>query len=173
MWFIVLALLILLPFIYLLFAPFFIEIDSRSGLYRVRFLGLASAGLVPKQGSIFINVRILWWQREFDLLAAKPKTRKQPATKARKKKSKKGSPFLISWRQFRALVLSFRVGKCRIMIDTGDMPLNAILYPWSFMLSAQTGRILLINFHGENAVTLEIRNSLARMLWAFAKAHRE
>jgi len=56
------------------------------------------------------------------------------------------------------------------MLDTGDMPLNGILFPWFYLFSRRVNHDVLINFNNENTIKLKIENSIARMLWAYIKS---
>lgn len=52
-------------------------------------------------------------------------------------------------------------------IDTGNMPLNGIMYPGFFWLSRLTGKTFEINFSDKNELILEIENNLAGLVKAF------
>lgn len=172
MWWIILVTFILFIFIYLLFAPFFVEIDSDTGLFRLRFHVLASAWLIINTESIFLNLKIGWWKKEIDLLLRKEKKKYEPDMPFENwlQAEKKSIPFHKTWKKIKAVVKSFRVTKCYIMIDTGNMPWNGILYPWFYLFSRRVNKNVMINFRGENTVILQIQNSLARMLWAYIKS---
>lgn len=168
MWWIISIVAVLIALIlYLLFAPFFVEIDSNVGLYRFRFHRLANARLVLKDDSLYALVKVAWWQTEYDLLAPgeKKAVKKKPVRTKPAKRVSPGKIFKRIWR----VIKSFRLNKCRIMIDTGNMCANGILYPWFYLLSRRTGKTILINFWNENEITLEIENNIARMAWAFLK----
>lgn len=157
----------------MLFAPFFIEIDSETNLYRLRFHRLASGAIVQTQGSIFLKAKILWYQYDIDLLASRKVSPKKVSSGQPLKKDRPRNRHNISISQIKAMLMSFRISKCNINIDTGDMPTNAILYPLFFIMSWETGHTLMINFQGENSATLNIRNSIARLAWAYIMAFKK
>jgi hypothetical protein len=173
MWWIITGVIVFSVVIYFLFAPFFVEIDSNTGLFRIRFHHLAKVDFVFRESSIFLKVKVAWWQKEIDLLEKKPLKRKKElpvaAGKELKKKEKEFS-FRKMLRKIKGVMKSFRVRQCFITIDTGDMPANGILYPWFWLLSRATGQTVLINFWGENEIVLKIENSVARMLRAYIAA---
>lgn len=168
---IILLLCILFMFIYLLTAPFFIEINTDIGLYRLRFHYLASGSVTFRENSLFMKVKVMFWYKEFDMLKNSGKQKKINRNPDSNKAVKKRK---ISFGKFRdkatGILKSFQVKKCYIIVDTGDMPLNGILYPWFCLLSRYTGRDININFRGENAVLLKVKNSIVRVLWAYMKS---
>jgi hypothetical protein len=184
MWLIIpiVVVLVLLPFLYLLFAPFYIEIDSRSGLCRLRMHRLASADIRFVNASLYLRIRILSWQKEYDLLALKPQSNREvkqtadkpaEAEKGKADKSETGFRYGFTWPRIRAMIGSFRISNCHVVIDTGDMPLNATLYPWFYMLGQEMGQTVMINFRGENEIALAVENNIARILWAWARAGKD
>ena len=170
MWIIIVISIVIIP-VYLLFAPFFIEIDSDAGLFRIRFHLIASAGLRFSNESIFMKVKIGWWKKEYDLLKENIKTaQKSSLPDSNKATNKKNISLQRIWKMLKGIIRSFRVRKCYIMLDTGDMPLNGILFPWFYLFSRRVNHDVLINFNNENTIKLKIENSIARMLWAYIKS---
>lgn len=171
LWWIVPVGVFMLVISYLLFTPFFIGIDSAAGYAEIRFGRLAEFGLVLNETEQTGRLRIAWWKKSFDLFvpprqAAIRKTEK-PAVKAKKRGA---MPLDRLLRKVRALLSSFRITKCFITVDTGDMRVNGILYPWVYLLKRRTGKDVSINFWGENVIILEAKNTIARMLWAYVKS---
>jgi hypothetical protein len=170
MWWII-PIIFSLLIIYFLFAPIYIEMNSTAGLFRVRFHRIASSNFLIRNDSLFLNLKIGWWNKEFDLLKGKEKAdRVKKITEVQKARRKKSIRFPSAWKKIKGIVRSFRIRECYITIDTGDMPLNGILYPWFYLFSKRIRKIVMINFQGENTVILQINNSLARMLWAYIKS---
>ncbi|MBV8390534.1 MAG: hypothetical protein JO080_12090 [Mucilaginibacter sp.] len=143
---------------YLLFAPIYLEINSLNGLCGARLHHLASANLVLVDSSFKINLSIIGWKKQIDLLS-KRKTRKKAS---RKKKSRK---FRLGL--FKVLLKTFKVNQCYLSIDTGDVQLNGLLYPGFYWLNKYTGKSIGINFLGKNEIILQIENNLARLIKAF------
>jgi hypothetical protein len=165
MW-LVLFFVILLVLVYFLFAPIIIEIDTDHAMYRLRFHRLASARLFMSD-SLMLRLEIGRWMKQFDLLRRKEK---KITPQRIQNTSGKHFHFRKIVKKISAILQSFRLTKCIIRIDTGDFPLNGILYPWFFLLSQKTGKLVMINFENDNRIVLEIRNSVARMLWAYIKS---
>lgn len=163
MWWIIIITCLLMVFIYLLFAPFFVEIDSVKSLFRIRFHRLASARLIFHESSIFIALKIGGWQKKIVLLEIKEK-KKKPVVKNEKKKQTK-----ISFQKFLTVLKSFRIRKFILTLDSGDMQTNGILYPLFVLVSISSGKNITINFLNENKLILQIENNLARVLWAYIK----
>ncbi|HYV90582.1 MAG TPA: hypothetical protein VE978_02320 [Chitinophagales bacterium] len=162
----ILLLIVVLVFVYLLVAPFYLEIDSVEGLCRIRFHFLASAKLRMSESSLILDLKIIGVEKQIDLLAP-PKQKKKPVQKKiGRQKKRAGIPFRKVW----AMLQSFRINKCDVNFDFGDMPLNGILYPLFQWISILTGKSIRINFGNETKIILEIENNFARIGWAFIKS---
>ena len=57
---------LLLLVLYLFFAPFYLEIDSNIGLYRIRFYGLAWARLKMEE-NLSIELNVFGWKKDFQM----------------------------------------------------------------------------------------------------------
>lgn len=158
----VLLLIIIIIFSYLFFAPFYLEINSTIGLYRVRFHHLASAILKIENESLFIETKIMWWKKKIDLFQIKYKVREKPVRKPVKRLKMK-----ISINKIKRILASFKVNKLYLSIDSGDNQLNGLLFPLFYWMSIYTSKSLKINFIDNNIFILEIENSFARMSWAY------
>lgn len=150
---------------YLFFAPFYLEIDSTKGLYRIRVHWLASMSIKSVGDILLIELKLAGFTKQVDVFSAKAEHVRKPAAVSEKKQRKR-SP-AIQWKKVKAVLFSFRINKCRIRFDSGDVQLNGILYPLFYWISSYSGKDVRINFTGENEVVLEIQNSLARMSWAY------
>lgn len=161
-------LVILLLFIlclYLLFSRFFIEIDTTTDLYRICFDRLTSVTFFFLADPLKAELRILGWKSTYDF--------KRTETKKINIKKKKPQTYFSqksALGKITGIAHSFKVTRCFVTIDTGNMPLNGVLYPWFHLLSIRTGKNMAINFSGENIVILKAENSLARLLWAYIKS---
>ena len=153
--------------VYLLCMPFYFEINSVDEIIQFRLHHLARGTVLFKTESIFLQLRITWWQKEIDLLAIKGKPAK--VKKVVKVKEKKALPKRI-FRKLWAVIKSFQVRQCRISIDTGDMPANGLLFPVFYWIGRWLNKPVSINFNDENIVILEVKNNMARMLWAYLRA---
>ncbi|MGZ3765420.1 MAG: hypothetical protein ACXVA2_12195 [Mucilaginibacter sp.] len=164
MWILVFLLIIAAVFSYLLFAPFYLEIDSTNSLFRIRFHHLASATLISKNSIFKIDLRIAGWNKQIDLVADlfRKKTKEQSVSPQKKKKSSK-----LSFRQIKAISKSFKVNECQLSLDTGNVQLNGMLYPGFYWLSRYTGKPIGINFLDKNILIVEIENNFASIIRAF------
>jgi len=151
---------------YLLLAPFYLEIDSRSGLYRIRFHRLASVRFSIVNSSLIMDVQVTGWHKRIDLSAIKPKEKKVEEVSVPQVKRKMNISFQRIW----GVLRSFKVNKCRIAVDFGDMALDGILYPLFYWVRVWSKKDIGINFSGENELVLEIENNFIRMLWAYVKS---
>lgn len=163
----VLLVIIIFTLCYLFFAPFYFEINSVTKLVRVRFHKLASAELKFETNTIMLDIKFAWWKKQIDVFAIKKNSNKEfPAKKRKSEKSKRK----ILLKKIKAVIKSFQVTQCNVSIDTGDVQLNGILYPVFYLMSAYSKKNIKINFTNENVIILEIKNSLARMSWAYIRA---
>lgn len=158
-------LIVLIVLLYLFFAPFYFEINTTNGLYRIRFHRLASISLKMIDSSLIAEVKIGWWTKQIDLFsidknADEKRTVAKKTVKAKKKKK-------FSFKKIKAVLKSFKISKCSISIDSGDMQLNGILWPVFYLFKVRSGKDFRINFIGENKIVLEVKNNLARMSWAY------
>lgn len=158
-WLLVFVVVIVVVLIYLLFAPIYLEVDTERSLYLIRFHRLLSARL-SVQESLFVELRITWWHKSFDLFAARVE-RKKPQPENRKGKK------VVSFQKVWAVIKTFKVRRCEVNIDSGDDFFNGIFFPWMMLLGLHFRRNISMNFLGENKMVLEIKNNTARMLWAF------
>jgi len=127
----------------------------------MRFHKVARAKIYATHESVYIELQIAGWHKVIDLLASK----KKQVIKKEKLEKKKKRGFSIS--KVRALIASFKLLKCYISLDTGDMALNGILYPWFLWISSLTRKNIRINFYNENEVVLKIENNFFRVLRAY------
>ena len=147
---------------YLFFAPFSLEVSSVRRLFRLRLFHLAFARLILSEESLFVEITAVGLKKKFDLLT--PRRRRE-----KKKKISRRSKFKPPLRKIVSVLQSFRV-KGYADVDTGSMPLNGILYPAAVCLRMRAGWPVCINFRDEQQVELEIRNSMARMVWAYVSS---
>ena len=67
----------------------------------------------------------------------------------------------------KAIMNSFSVNKCYLSIDSGDVQLNGILYPFFYWLGKRMHKTIEINFLNRNEFILEIENNFARIIKTF------
>jgi hypothetical protein len=158
LWLLIFLLLMAVGFSYLLFAPFYVEINSLTGLYGMRFHQLATVRLSVKDGSLIMDVYIDGWEKRIDLLT-------QPARKTEKLSAKKRRKSLkISFSLVKDLLCSFKVNQCYLNIDTGNTLLNGMIYPLFYWVGKYFNKPVGINFLGKNEFIVEIENTFASIL---------
>lgn len=158
----VLLFIVFLIFIYFLFAPFYLEVNTADGLYRIRFHWLISISLKTNTASPMLELRLMGQKKQIDLFSQKQTSKQKPIIAKQKKRKVK-----ISLKKIAGMLKSFKINKCIIHIDSGDMQINGILYPLFYWISCYSKRDVRVNFLGENKMILEIENNLARMSWAY------
>ncbi|MDX2001455.1 MAG: hypothetical protein SFW35_03435 [Chitinophagales bacterium] len=154
---------------YLLFAPWFLEIDTDSGLYRVRYHRLAAFRVAMVEGEPKMFFKILWWERPITSKPMSKPEETEAAPKPKKKRKPRRRPKWVNFKLVLRLIKTFRVKHCYVNIDTDDVMLNAKLYPWVFLLGQYWGHPLYINFTHQQTVRLCIDNRASRILWTFIK----
>lgn len=160
--------IVLIFFGYLFFAPFYLEINSVEGWCRIRFHRLASVKASIRNNALMFEMKIAGWKKERDFNAMSNGANKKAITRKEERKKESGRKRKkISWKKIRSVLSSFKVNKCIISIDSGDVQLNGQLFPVFYLLSAYSKKDIRINFIEENIIVLEIKNSLARMSWAY------
>lgn len=170
MWWLLLPGLLIAILLFILFAPIVIDVNSEEGIAGVRFGRLAEARLILNETVQAVRVRIAWWKKEFDLNRPPAKRVEREGAGRAARKPKKPVPVGRMLRKIKGVVQSFRLNTCAISVDTGDMALNGILFPWFYLLRLRTGKNISISFTGETVVILQAENSIARMLWAYIKS---
>jgi len=150
--------------LYLFFAPFYLEVNSDLNVYRVRFHKLFCVRYKPEESSIETN--FLGWSYERPLITSNKNER--PVIEKQKKTN--GKPLPVA--KLLRVMKTFKINKCYVCVDSGDMHLNGLLYPFFAWLNWYSGKIFQINFTGRNLVILEVENSLARMSRAWLGSHK-
>jgi len=137
----ILLVVILLVFIYLLYVPVILNIDTVSNEYYLQIRGLAKASWEKHEVEIArIKLRVFYFNFYF-----------YPLRSLRFKKIKRVN------RQYCRLASTFKLKKLRVDLDTGDFTLNAKLYPVFALLNYRFGGMH-INYNGRNQLALQIEN---------------
>jgi hypothetical protein len=74
--------------------------------------------------------------------------------------------FNLKTRLLFSIVKSFKITYLNVNLDTGNYPLNGILYPFFFLLSFFLNKNFSVNFNGKNTIKIIVKNNLARLSWA-------
>jgi hypothetical protein len=162
-WLLLVSALLIILLCYLLFAPFYLEVNSTTDLCRIRFHKLATAGVIVDEMEVIIYLKVLWWKKKIKAFAP-VKRRTKSQTETGKKEMK--MPFQKIWR----MIKSFKVREFYLSIDTGNMQANGILYPLFYWLGNELKADFKINFMNENVFIIETENNVARILRAYIKS---
>ena len=152
--------------LYVLFAPFYIEINSAEKIYQFRFHRLAVASFNLTNSSLLLDIKILFWRKRLDLFS---ENKTESTKKKQNKQVKKRNIGSFNFKKLKALLKSFKVNRCDINIDTGNMQLNGMLFPLAYLVSRYFKKNIKINFMNKNSIILEIENNLAKMAYAYIK----
>ena len=155
-WLLLLALMLIVCG--LLLTPMILAIDTRIPEIKFSWKGIGIAAINYKEEEWLLRFRIFFYAKEIQLRNIKGRKMKQEKSKRKKRNPRK------MMRKFLAVMKTFRVPVWRISIDTGDYVYNAWLYPLNCFIGTEHYQI---NFHEENYLVLELRNNLARMLYAW------
>ena len=149
---------------YLFFAPFYLEINTSENMYRIRFHRLSSIRIRTLNTTLVAEFKIGPWKKTIDLF----QTPEIPKTKPIKAKNK--IHYHVSAKKMKAILKSFKITHCTILLDFGDDQLNGILFPLFYLLNRRLKQNISINFVNQNKIDLQIKNSLARIGWAYLTA---
>jgi len=149
----------------LFIAPLELQIDTRIPQACLRWAGIGRA-VVTYEGDCWrLNLRVLFFHKQWDLEKLIFKKRKKAKDK-RKRKKTIGKERNRA-RKFLNVIKTFRVRKWQIAVDTGEVTKNAWLYALNF--SPNTRQHLYINFTDENYLLLIVRNTPWKLAYAFLK----
>lgn len=160
-------------FIYLLVAPFALLVDSNKMLIQIRLFGIASAQPLIIDNDIVLLIRVFGISFRLNITekiksaGAKKKKRKTQDDKHVAPKTKQSKAFQL--RKMLNVLRSFRFKVFRLHIDTGDYPLNGLLFPLFFWLSRWSKKDFQVNFDDRNELVMHVENSLARILLAYIR----
>jgi hypothetical protein len=156
-WLLLLPVFLLILLGYFLFAPFYFEVNSITGLCKMGFNGL-NARIYFKENLFVFDITIVGFHIKMD-----SKKRQVNAGKNKVRKLKRKIPY----RKILAVLKSFKVAKFYLSIDTGCNQANGILYPIFRWLSMRIGEDMRINFVNENEIILNIENNVVRAIRAY------
>lgn len=157
---------ILLFFVWLLFGPIRLKINTSRDQYEIILPGIVRAMIIPTDAFVIFKLWITAIPVKIDPLKPKKKKKKKPIKKKPEKQKKKNSSD-VPVKKIRMLATrimkSFTVEKIILNIDTGDYALNARLVPVFSVLSSNS-RKLSINFQDVNHFELTIKNRISNFL---------
>lgn len=151
----ILLILFLLLFVYLLWMPIVLCIDTITNQYYIHVKGIAKASIEShKEEILIIKLKVFFLSFQFYPLRKNKGSAKK--NKRGKYKIKKRKP-KISLRTALRVLKTFKVKRFVLNIDTGDCIYNAKLYPLFAFLNYKIGGFN-INFDGRNQIVLHIQN---------------
>ncbi|WP_142785880.1 hypothetical protein [Changchengzhania lutea] len=144
----------LLLIIALLLVPVIICIDTVSKQYYIQLQGIVKANLEGHDTEVFrIKLNVLLMKFYIYPLKKKRLSKRGKSKKNDVDKNKRHLPFI----RVLKMLKTFKVKDFFINIDTGDLILNAKLYPVFALLNYNGGKYH-INFQGQNQLVLLIKN---------------
>jgi len=153
--------LIISVFCYLIFAPFFIELNSVNGTFSFDFHTVLSINCFIKENSLFLDLRIMGWRKQIDLLAKKKRNTKSVRKKVSSKKP------VIPLRKVNAIIKSFKINKFYLAICFDNMLINGIIYPLFAYLNNNNNRHIEVNFLNRNEIIIKVENNFYRIIRAY------
>lgn len=152
-------------FLYFLFAPLRLEIDTNTGMYRFSIRPFFYFRWVTEIFPGYGELGIFGFRRRIDFQRKSQK----PKVVRREKRKRAQRKISFDSRRVVRMIRSFRIKKWLLNLDTGDMALNGRLYPVFLLLQYKTGKRFQINFCGRREFILTIENNFFRLLsaWIF------
>jgi len=147
---------LILMFIWALFVPFNITVNTIHGYYKVYIPGLIGVRMVKKNERLILKGHFLFFRFNLN------KTGKKESKKMKEKKSRRILPvknipalFKESFHTIRKILGSMKMKRFNLEIDTGDFPLNAQLYPLAVEANNRECNIM-VNFENRNNLDMII-----------------
>ena len=157
----------LLLMAWILLAPMRLEIDTRSGLFRVRWVGFGAAQWLPEERLDCVYVETWFFRKRLFLGDLQTRPGRVKKRQKNPRKTKRSIRLATILKIFRNLRRSFRVRQCRVDWDTGDYLWNA----WLFPVTRQWSRgNVAINFSGRREIVLVVENSAGAVLMAITRS---
>ena len=161
---VVFLIIIVIISIYILFAPFYLNINTINGSFIIKFHKIIFAQFIIIENSLILDLKILGWQKQINI--SNQKEQKEKSFKRPAKTREKSIPF----RKVSAVIKSFKVNKFYLTINFGNMMLNGILYPIFSYFSISSMKRIDINFFNENELILEVENNFFRIIRAYVNS---
>lgn len=163
--------ILIFAFIFLLawimLAPVVLFIHTERKRYQLMLPGVLQAGLVYRNGLLYIKGWIFFIPFRFNpfRIQGKKKGKKDQLTKQRKKSNKRKVPI----RSMKEALGAFRIKKLHMDIDTDDFMLNAWLVPAFSAVNNGRNVQMQVNFEGNMFLDLDLRTRIASLAWIFIK----
>lgn len=163
MWWLLLITLLVLFGIYLLFAPLELFVDTKDHTYFIAMKGLARVSIIPDRLEVVrVRLRVAFMNFNFyPLRRTKPSKKKRIPQEGKTRKARKIGP-----KRMVRLLSSFCIKSLYLNLDTGDVVLNAKLYPIATFLNHHVGGFN-INFQGKNRMVLRASNRPINIIKVF------
>ena len=160
--------ILFLLFIYILFAPLYIYLNTTNQEYQAGLPGFIIFKVIPdKEEIVYFRITVLFIR--FKLYPFRPKAKEKSKKVKPKKVKKKGSKFptkrkiLLIFRLIKQNLKSFRITKFYLNIDTDNVTSNAFLIP-VFSAFYQKNINLNVNYTGDNELIIRIENTVFHLL---------
>lgn len=167
----ILLLILLLIALWLLLSPLVLKIDTDTGLYQMRYGGIAHARILPEK--LAVRLWVFFWKKEYSLYDWEPgKKQESRQEKSAKKTTKRQRDLNQQMDQFRKwkpkiirAIRAIRVRVFRLDIDTDDFVWNSYLYPVFYYLDRGRKQIT-VNYRGDATLKLNASVMPIRVLMA-------
>jgi hypothetical protein len=159
-------LIIVILFCYILFAPFYMELNTVNGKLTIKFHRIISADFFITESSLLMNLNVAGWRKKIDLFQKKEQKKKIVKKKVKQASGKQ----VISFKKLSAIIKSFKVNKFYLSLSFDDMLLNGIAYPLFIYFNTNADKKIEINFINENEIILEVENNFYRIIRAYTKS---
>ena len=154
---------ILLFFLWLIFGPVRLKVNTMKKTYEVILPGIFRGMIIPTNNFLIFKLWIVAIPVKIDPLktrkSKKPKKKEKPEKKKRKRKENESIPFNKIRKMATRILKSFTIEKLYLNMDTGDYVLNARLVP-VFAAITNNKRHLTINFQETNEFEIIIKNRI-------------
>jgi hypothetical protein len=157
--------------LWLLIAPFALQLNSEEGVLRIKWFSLGQmAVFIDEEEILRFKLQLLFFYWNFTLMhppqfKSKQKQKKKKAKQKQKRRSK--WTFHKIFRKIRLMLYSFQVRHCHFNLDTGNAVWNAYLYPILPLLNRNPSVDAQINWVRIQEVDIDIRNRAYRLLYIF------
>jgi predicted membrane protein len=157
----ILTVLIVLIALLVLFLPLHLVINTTTDQYYVSLSKIFRLSYFWQDAPLF-RLKLFFWTKVLDPMKFKSKFKKEKRVKKKRNK--------IKLRKLLAVLRSFKVEDCKMSLDTSDVIWNAKILVPATWVSGLTSAQININYIGDNSLKIHVKNTAARILWAFIKS---
>jgi hypothetical protein len=157
----ILGIVILLGIAFILFTPFYFEIDTDRRLVMGRFYQILYLTLLNIDNRLVLRLRIGPWYSQYNLPTQQLKKNKTQIKYKQNKRSR------LSFYKARRIFNSFTIIKFKLHFDLANNEWNGIVFPLCFWVAHYYHLDIRVNFKHENVFQIQLKNNMAQLLWAY------